>query len=782
MGDRWHASRSTCLALASPSDSPEPVPNNSENEPRSFGKSFGLLTPPESPAASESVLKSCTNHGSKTKEPSSSPGPIVARFKDLRLDLGEAHIPLGLPLPAVLESPATDQHLRGNLDGEAAEKSEDEQVEEPHASTTSTSNLRLKNAYLNRRLRPSQRPKVNHKACHTSTQTPDRFTIPRRAPHVSREALMVGKPTSALKYREKVRRRRSSHSDPFGYPERENESLEPPRLLRPQRVLQPSHLRPRILGQRVEHALNTTRQISTGAVWNVGGRAATTNPMQSSQSSRTILNVPSNRTPLYTSRFLQGATSTTDIEMHERRLALALGIDRTKRVLASLPSRCDDPKESVVTVGITENRAKKTSTYHSLSILLEAPGLRDDFYCSVLAFSKTANLLAVGLADKIYMWNELERPWSAPQELGGSSARAGYITSLAFSSDRGERAILAISHGDGQVVLWSPKDADQRVLRLRLAAAAVHVSFRPLPLRRPSQRILSIMTDQEMLLVGEDSGAISVYFVEWPRDAERDLFGWHGGIVLHCRLAMHRQQICGIAWSTDGELLATGGNDNRCYLIETNKILASRAQRSADLLENLSVLILKEDVAKHQWRISAAVKAIAFCPWQRGLIAVGGGSNDRCIHFYHTISGACLATIDCAAQVTSLIWSPTRCEIAATFGFAQPDHPFRVAVYSWPSCNQIIAIPWHDEMRALYAIPYPGGPDVGVGRRNRGAWWRRANQDGCIVVAGSDGSVKFHEVWCESRRAAGGRQGLLGGSDILESLHGIDKDDAETIR
>lgn len=97
--------------------------------------------------------------------------------------------------------------------------------------------------------------------------------------------------------------------------------------------------------------------------------------------------------------------------------------------------------------------------------------------------------------------------------------------------------------------------------------------------------------------------------------------------------------------------------------------------------------------AKHRWEHTAAVKAIAFCPWRDGLVATGGGSHDKCIHFYHTTSGVALATIAVHAQVTSLIWSTTRREIAATFGYAQPEHPYRIAVFSWPECRQVAAIP-----------------------------------------------------------------------------------------
>lgn len=164
-----------------------------------------------------------------------------------------------------------------------------------------------------------------------------------------------------------------------------------------------------------------------------------------------------------------------------------------------------------------------------------------------------------------------------------------------------------------------------------------------------------------------------------------------------------------------------------------------------------------------------------------GLMATGGGSNDKCIHFYHTLSGACLATISVAAQVTSLIWSTTRREICATFGYAQPEHPYRIAVFSWPDCQQVAAIAWPGEHRALYAIPYPGGPNESHTSKEGGAGLSRTAKEGCIVVASSDESVKFHEVWTSSPKATIGGPGSLGGSDILEGLEGIDKE-GEIIR
>lgn len=464
--------------------------------------------------------------------------------------------------------------------------------------------------------------------------------------------------------------------------------------------------------------------------------------------------------------------------------------------------------------------------------VLDAPQLRDDFYCSVLAYSHTSRTLAVGLNNKVYLWSEMFGVQFPPTFSGRSNA---YITSLSFSSTQGGYSILAIGRIDGQVALWSLFDDDSRFESQQPSAVAC-VAFKPCITRRPSERLAAIVNTED-LLVGDELGNVHYYSVEWTSDRQSRLHDWSGAMTLLARISVHTQQICGLAWSPDGDFFATGGNDNVCCLFDVVDILGQPVpisplgsfrplvdsfqgegrhhawrpyhtiagllgRRSPETSQDNPVVVdgvtvtrtraipghgrvrdIRNGRQRHRWAHSAAVKAIAFCPWQRGLIATGGGSNDRAIHFHHCSSGACLATIDVAAQVTSLIWSTTRREIAATFGYAQPEHPFRIAVFTWPECRQVVAIPWAGDMRALYAISYPGGPNEAGRRRGEGGtWWSRTAEEGCIVVASSDESVKFHEVWSETRKSTCGTTGPLGGSDILESLEGVDKEGSEVIR
>ncbi|KAL6711327.1 hypothetical protein ACN47E_005858 [Coniothyrium glycines] len=489
-------------------------------------------------------------------------------------------------------------------------------------------------------------------------------------------------------------------------------------------------------------------------------------------------------------------------------LSITLNPIVAQDVLRAKPCQCCRSDRSLLLSGL----------FYILTLytVLDAPALRDDYYCSLLAYSPSAKCLAVGLGNFVHLWSErngVKTPESLNVIHSNDASEVQHVTSLDFSSVAGGQAVLAVGRANGNISLWSPFDSDPRFDAMQPKPVSC-ISWRPTTVRRPSLRDQDLTVATEELLVGDEIGHIYFYSIEWPSETQSALFGWHGAMTLLVRLTIHTQQICGLAWSTDGDLFASGGNDNSCHLFDTKKVLQSgngteTASTSLDYREGpngesiytvvnraSAVLHLPDTIAKHKWTLNAAVKAMAFCPWQRGLIAIGGGSNDRCIHFFHTLSGTCLATIDCAAQVTSLIWSRSRREIAATFGFTQPEHPYRIAVFAWPSCEQLVAVPWWDEHRALCAIAYPGGPTRSMddddddeshsGTRSRGgdgAWSSGGMEEGCIVIAASDMAIRFHEIWSDRKDSAGiggllgnGMTGLLGGSDILEGMHGIERE------
>ncbi|KAI8945678.1 WD40-repeat-containing domain protein [Xylaria longipes] len=593
------------------------------------------------------------------------------------------------------------------------------------------------------------------------------------------------------------------------------------------------------------------RQVSHGAVWSVGGTAPSGAAVDGGRGR--LLSSGTNAR-LYTTSFSNlRPKSEEDQEKHEARLALALNLDRAHRVLKfsgfSTFPRCKKktrpplPSARTTWTG-TEwaNDARSApKTLKGERVLpnapfkvLDAPGLRDDFYCSVMDYSRSCNTLAIGLGNLLYGWSEA----TGVSLLNASVKDGSWLTSVAFSSEQGGKSILAFGRSSGGLSLMSLFDSLLPRFEAQQPAPVACLCWRPTVTMRPSLNINNpgIMVGAEDLLVGDELGDVYYYSVEWPEPWEVARENWPGAMTLMVRIKVHSQQVCGLAWSPTGIEFATGGNDNLCCLFQADKVLETesksvKAEKSASTAVSTSastsasastsssastststvvtgapptasfysriannaplssiageeadyysmprnlVRYLPAGSEKHRWRHAAAVKAIAFCPWREGLIATGGGSNDKCIHFYHTTSGTALATIAVAAQVTSLIWSTTRREIAATFGYAQPDHPFRIAVFSWPDCRQVAAVPWEGEHRALYAVAYPRGPSDTYRTRDR--LRSRTAEEGCVVIASSDESVKFHEVWLAGRKTTALGSGVLAGSDILEMAEGIDKE------
>ncbi|KAL2799192.1 WD40-repeat-containing domain protein [Aspergillus keveii] len=795
------------------------------------------------------------------------------------------------------------------------------------------------------RARDCRRP-IGTRRNSRSPNSRDRFISLRDPLDPPSTPYRVGKDPKDLSPEERLFRRRSPREDPFT-PRKTRRSKS---ATRASRVISP-HYGPHLVNDSTVSgrvvsagARDGTRRVSNGAIWAVGGTSAALGrrSTMSLDGPRGLL-ASGTTAPMYAAKFLpQVRSSAEDRVTYESRIALALNIDPAARVLNNSnplsaldpilsPSSSDFEQlsplvwkdnawrrvergqcecNSLSISGATtlynvreaaNNRKDKDTIVPSLPFrTLDAPLLRDDFYCSTLAYSPIAGTLAVGLGHRVYLWSEAFGVQHPPL---GEHDTSNYVTSLSFSSENGGRSILAVGRKSGMLSLWSTFDSEVR-FEISNSSTITSVAFKQGKSRRLSERFEDIEVDAEDLAVGDDLGNIWYYSVEWPHEETRDRLGWHGRVTLLAKISAHTQQICGIAWSPDGAYLATGGNDNACLLFELSDIIPARelgvstaclphqnchqegmscpnsfscfaanASRrlfnQRNLLSNLlptwttsrtrslssslpSVLthtgsvisggdrtvFVPSNRQKHRLIHSAAVKAIAFAPWQPSLLATGGGSNDRAIHFFHTPSGACLATINVYAQVTSLIWSKTRRELVATFGFAQPEHPFRIAVFSWPSCEQIAAIPWGphgtswdrpandtvvDCGRALCAVSYPGRPSTylydglddpedssssnprshgSLTRRGRdeasrrligrvvvrprakegGLWCSRTVEEGCIIVASSDQSVKFHEVWSGSKRHKSPASGPYGGSEILEGLEGLENPGREIIR
>lgn len=283
--------------------------------------------------------------------------------------------------------------------------------------------------------------------------------------------------------------------------------------------------------------------------------------------------------------------------------------------------------------------------------VLDAPELQDDFYLNLVDWS-SQNILSVGLGSCVYLWSACT---SQVTRLCDLSADANSITSVSWN-ERGNLVAVGTHHGYVQV--WD-------------VAANKQIS----KLLGHSARVGALAWSGDVLSSGSRDRMILQRDVRSSSNSER-------------RLPGHRQEVCGLKWSPDNQHLASGGNDNRLYV--WNMHASTPAQTYTEHL--------------------AAVKAIAWSPHHHGLLASGGGTADRCIRFWNTLTGQPMQCVDTGSQVCNLAWSKHSSELVSTHGYSQN----QILVWKYPTLTQVAKLTGHS-YRVLYLAMSPDGEAIVTG-------------------------------------------------------------------
>lgn len=178
----------------------------------------------------------------------------------------------------------------------------------------------------------------------------------------------------------------------------------------------------------------------------------------------------------------------------------------------------------------------------------------------------------------MYLWNAGTGDITQLMETTGDN---DFVTSVSWAED-GKH--IAVGTNMAEVQIWD-------------AARARQVRC----LRGHSARVSASSWNGHTLATGGRDSAILTHDVR-VRDH------------LQARLVAHEQEVCGLKWAPSGQQLASGGNDNLLCIWDA-AVREPQAQAPLFRLE------------AHQ----AAVKALAWCPFQSNLLASGGGSADRCM-------------------------------------------------------------------------------------------------------------------------------------------------------
>ncbi|KAF7902311.1 hypothetical protein EAF00_002214 [Botryotinia globosa] len=376
-------------------------------------------------------------------------------------------------------------------------------------------------------------------------------------------------------------------------------------------------------------------------------------------------------------------------------LASACGISQGQRILAFKPAAPESSKP--VDLRSQYNRPLKNSNASAANFrrriataperVLDAPGLVDDYYLNLLDWSSN-NQVAIGLERNVYVWSAESGTVSSLLETSPDT----YVSSVKWS---GDGAYVSVGLGSGEVQIWDVEEGT------KLRSMHGH-----------DTRVGVMGWNKHTLSTGARSGLVYNHDV---RIAQHKV----------AELVSHTSEVCGLEWRADGAQLATGGNDNLVSIWDAR-----------------SLAVPKFTKTNHK----AAVKALSWCPWQPNVLATGGGSYDRHIHFWNTTTGARVNSIDTGSQVTSLRWSPHYREIVSTSGF--PDNS--ISIWSYPTLVRNVEIPAH-ETRVLHSCLSPDGQ--------------------MLATAAADESLKFWKVFeKKTGPSASASAGASGKADMVKQM------------
>ncbi|KAJ1676583.1 substrate-specific activator of APC-dependent proteolysis, partial [Spiromyces aspiralis] len=106
----------------------------------------------------------------------------------------------------------------------------------------------------------------------------------------------------------------------------------------------------------------------------------------------------------------------------------------------------------------------------------------------------------------------------------------------------------------------------------------------------------------------------------------------------------------------------------------------------------------------------AAIKALAWSPRQRGLLATGGGATDQRLRFWNAQTGRLLRTVDTKSQVCNIAWSTDGTQLVTTHGYTDN----LVVVWKYNTMQPLVRLKGHRE-RVLYLAVSPNGQDIVTG-------------------------------------------------------------------
>lgn len=245
--------------------------------------------------------------------------------------------------------------------------------------------------------------------------------------------------------------------------------------------------------------------------------------------------------------------------------------------------------------------------------LMDAPNIINDFYLNLIDWSSIDNL-AVAIKDNIYIYDHvyketkqlsLENEENNRDETYSESVNRNDISSVKWMP--GSSHLLAIARHDNTVNVW---DINKSKILCKI--------------KDHTSRVATIdWKSTDIITSGDKDGRILNHDIRMNSKKISEF---------EC----HKGDVCGLKWSKDKRLLASGSEDKKIIIWD----ITANSHKPLKVFQDNK----------------AAVKALDWCPWNNHVLATGSGKLDGRIRTWSVFEGTELKSIQTDCQISGVSW------------------------------------------------------------------------------------------------------------------------------
>ena len=269
------------------------------------------------------------------------------------------------------------------------------------------------------------------------------------------------------------------------------------------------------------------------------------------------------------------------------------------------------------------------------------PEMKEDYYLNLLDWSTNSNILAYLLDNSVNFYNP-QIKLSSPFDF---TTPYGYFSSLKWNLT-GD--LIALGNSNGSLQIFDPsKNTIITEINQSNYNLNVNNNIANALIQEENNRLSSIAWQSNFIIsLGYSNGEIITRDLRINNVSNENNYN-----IIFKNNSHHKKEICALKWSKDGLRLASGSNDKQLLIWNANSLL--------------NFQLPEVNLKGHK----AAVKAIDWSPYERGVICSGAGKNDQFIRFWDVLNCEIVDSVNSGSQISNLFYCNNSNRIITSHGF-----------------------------------------------------------------------------------------------------------------